>query len=625
VPKDEPAASPGGLPDLERTTVTLPWGAFKELLQPADAVKPPEPPRPAVVKRLALQGQVQDRQVTFTGTFEIAVLADGWVTVPLLPSGEVALRAARIDKKETSLALTDDGYALCIQGKGTYVAALDFAVALEEDDTGFELPLIEVPVTVLELVLPQAHQEITVGEALAVRTDHTKSATKVACALGPQSSVRIDWQDLDRAPEARVLPLVSAEVATAVTIADRVLTLQAHVALSIQKSTIASVSVRVPEGVNLLAAEGDAVRDWELVGKPGDAGGRLARIRFQYDLKGDHALKLRAELALKDAEVAQVPALILLWDRAAAQAEVDGKPAPAPAPPPEPIERQRGVLALCAEPRSELKLGKTQNLVPMDVKELPRTVPPLPHPALFALRFARVPWALAVNVVAHDDVPVLVATVDHAHLEVLALEDGRVLCKALLNIRNNSRQFLKVRLPPGASLWSSFRSNRPVKPAADAEGVIRVPLVKSGENAPFTVELSYLLTNPPYGTGGARELILPRFDLPTSYYSLQLYLPRRYRHFNFDGSLKRVEHLSRGHVYLASPEDAGLFAASNTMQSQSVAPPVGASSEGGNAGQLPIRIPMLRRGLEARFERTLVVDEPMSLKWECKRRKSDGA
>ncbi len=630
MPKED-AANPGSLPDLERTTVTLPWEAFKDLLQPASPEEPTPPPHPAVVTRAAYVGRVDGPSVVFTATFEVTVLAEGWVEVPLLPCDGIALQKARLDKKDTALfRVQDEAYGLCVQGPGQFAVALDFAVAVSDPDAPdrFELPLRPVPVSVLELTLPGKELDVTIEPSFGLRREASRDATKVRCALGTAEHLDVQWQAAEKAEsKVRVLPLLSSESATLVAIADRVMTLLSRVHLSIQKAPIDSLCVALPEGVTFLAAEGDIVREWEVEGA---APNQRVRIHFQYEHKGDCQLALRAERVLGDAEQVQVPPLVLLWDKALHQARVEGKPEPKgdakvdPKAAPEPLERQRGVLALCAEPRCELKLGKAQNLVPMDVKELPPTVPQAPHPLLFALRYARVPFALALHVASHDDVAVLVAAIDHAHMEVLALEDGRLLAKALLNIRNNSRQFLKVKLPPGAALWSSFRSNRPVKPAADAEGVVRIPLSKSGESAPYTVELAYLVQGQPYGNGGPREAQLPRFDLPVSFYSLQLYLPRRYRHFNFEGSLKRVEALSRTHTYLAHASDQGGGGASNLMAQTVLQPPPSGGPEGDAAGQLPIRIPMVRRGLEARFEKTLVVDEQLSLKWECKRRKNDG-
>jgi hypothetical protein len=630
LPANTGAAEPNELPELERTTVHLPWDAFKELLQlPKAADVEPKPPRPFVVKRAAYQGTVKGDHAAFTATFEVEVLTDSWVKVPLLPADGVALQAARIDQKAVALAVEEEQYLLCIQGKGTYTVALDFQAPLVDPDveeSGIELALVEVPVSVLSLDGPAGDWELTVEPAFGLIQQSDKTATRVSAALGGTSSASIQWRPRSRVAETPLMPLVATDSAITGTFADRVLTLQAIVKLSVQKAPIASLCVQLPDGMNFLAAEGDVVREWEPEGKADEPTGRRARIHFQYDLKGDFSLVLRAELPFGEAETVTVPPLLFAWDKAEHQARVEGKPSPKEKPPPELVDRQKGVVALGSEPRTEIKVSRTQNLVPLDVKELPRTLLSAPYPPLVALRYARVPTVLQVGITAHDDLAVLVATIDHAHLETIALEDGRVLTKAFLNLRNNARQFLKVKLPPGAALWSSFRSGQPVKPATDAEGNLRVPLEKAGEGAPFTVELAWLQESGAFGTGGARELVLPRFDLPSSYMSMQLYLPRRYRHYNFDGGLKRVEILARSYSPLFS------YAIDPNMMmnavAQTIAPPPRAVSSGpspgeGSAGQLPIRIPMLKRGLEALFERTLVVDEPVSVKWECKRRKSD--
>lgn len=620
--KSKPEAQ-DSLPELERTTVNLPWEAFRELI---DLPKPedvePQPPVECVVKRATYSGEVSGDHAEITANFEVEVFVDRWVNAPLLPVEGIALRSARVDKKAVVLAVHEGFYALALQKKGSYGVTLEFAVELSDPDSrsGLSLNVLGIPVSTIDFKVPGGDLEMSVDPGYGVALETGKKSGRISAALGPTETVTVDWRPKDEAPEVRQVPLVSTDALVSASIADRVLTLQATLTLSVQRAPIDSISVWLPEKVNFLAAEGSIVRDWEPEGGNAKTGERRARIRFQYAVMGTHQIVLRAELPFGKDGMVNVPALVFAWDKALAKAWADGKD-DAPRGIPENVERQAGTVALSAEASTEVKVNKSQNLVPVDVKELP--APLNATSPLYAFRYSRVPWSLELGVATHDDLAVLVATIDHAHVETIVLEDGRTLSKAYLDVRNNSRQFVRVHLPAGAKLWSSFRSERPVKPATDADGLVRVPLSKPGEGTPFTIELAWFVPAPAFGAGGAREIPLPRFDLPVSFYSAQLYLPRRYRHYNFEGGVKRVEGLSRSFPFRGAIEgDAPGLAASNRV-AQSFLPPGGAEAPGSSSGQLPIRIPMLRRGLEARFERTLVVDESLSIKWECKRRKTD--
>jgi len=623
--KPKPSESQDALPELEKTTVNLSWEAFRELIElPRPEDVEPQPPVECVVKRATYAGEVVGDHAEITATFEVEVFVDRWVNAPLIPSEGIALRSARVDKKNVVLAVHEGFYSLALEKKGTYGITLEFSAVLSDPDSrsGLALNLLGVAVSTIDIKVPGSDLEMSVDPGYGVALETGKKTARISAALGATENVTVDWRPKDDAPEVRQVPLVSTDALIAASIADRVLTLQATITLSVQRAPIDSISVWLPEKVNFLAAEGSIVRDWEPEGKGAE---RRARIRFQYAVTGTHQIVLRAELPFGKDEAVSVPALVFGWDKALAKAWADGKD-DAPRGTPENIERQTGTLALAAEARTEVKVNKSQNLVPVDVKELPGPLAALS--ALYAFRYSRVPWSLELGVATHDDLAVLVATIDHAHVETIVLEDGRTLSKAYLDVRNNSRQYVRVHLPQGAKLWSSFRSERPVKPATDADGLVRIPLAKPGEGTPFTVELAWFVQAPPFGVGGAREIPLPRFDLPVSFYSAQLYLPRRYRHYNFEGGVKRVEGLSRAFPFRGAIEGdgSGSFAPTNMMAQSFQRPPSaagGGEAPGSSSGQLPIRIPMLRRGLEARFERTLVVEESMSIKWECKRRKTD--
>jgi len=120
------------------------------------------------------------------------------------------------------------------------------------------------------------------------------------------------------------------------------------------------------------------------------------------------------------------------------------------------------------------------------------------------------------------------ANVEEARYQVLLTGEGKVLVQARYAIRNNQRNFLKVTLPAGATLWTASLAGRAVRPGQAPDGSLLLPLDKarSGEEAPeFAVEIVYLARGSAWNDKGQFKLSLPALDLPVSHTGLLVYHP----------------------------------------------------------------------------------------------------
>jgi hypothetical protein len=77
--------------------------------------------------------------------------------------------------------------------------------------------------------------------------------------------------------------------------------------------------------------------------------------------------------------------------------------------------------------------------------------------------------SLNVSVKRYTPQAVLIANIEEARYRVLAAEDGVLLVEAHYAVRNNQRSFLKVTLPPKATIWSASVAGKAVRPGV-AEG-----------------------------------------------------------------------------------------------------------------------------------------------------------
>lgn len=120
------------------------------------------------------------------------------------------------------------------------------------------------------------------------------------------------------------------------------------------------------------------------------------------------------------------------------------------------------------------------------------------------------------------------ANVEEARYQVLISNEGKVLVLARYAVRNNQRNFLKITLPPGATLWSATLAGKAVRPGQSPDGSLLLPLDKarSGEEVPaFPVEVVFLARGTAWNDKGQFKLALPALDLPISRTGLLVYHP----------------------------------------------------------------------------------------------------
>jgi hypothetical protein len=136
--------------------------------------------------------------------------------------------------------------------------------------------------------------------------------------------------------------------------------------------------------------------------------------------------------------------------------------------------------------------------------------------------------ALTVDVARYTPQAVLMANVEEARYQVLLSSEGKSIVQARYAVRNNQRNFLKITLPPGATLWSASLAGKAVRPGQSPDGSLLLPLDKArtGEEAPeFAVEIVYMSRGSAWNDKGQFKLALPALDLPVSRTGLLVYHP----------------------------------------------------------------------------------------------------
>ncbi|HUU59080.1 MAG TPA: hypothetical protein VMZ50_06020, partial [Phycisphaerae bacterium] len=171
----------------------------------------------------------------------------------------------------------------------------------------------------------------------------------------------------------------------------------------------------------------------------------------------------------------------------------------------------------------------------------------LSGPAGLAYEIAAPAWSLDTDVVDLAEFALRETIADLAHYQIALLDDGTMLCKARYEVRNRSRQFLRVDLPPG-SLALQGRVNdklAPVSPNPLAPDSYLLPLVRSAASirglVSFPVEIVFLNRVAPLRGGDRAAVPLPRVDLPIAYAWVEAYLPDGMKAARWSGPMRHVD------------------------------------------------------------------------------------
>lgn len=174
----------------------------------------------------------------------------------------------------------------------------------------------------------------------------------------------------------------------------------------------------------------------------------------------------------------------------------------------------------------------------------------LPGKAILAYRIAGRSFNADVDVVDLAAYALRETLADTAHWQLALRGDGTVMCKASIQVRNRTRQFLEVALPPGAVVLA-VRVNEQPRPMSLVPGrpdVYLLPLERSTVSVEglisFPVEIVCLYRIDRLAQGRGRTqmtLPVPQIDLPIAYAWAEVYTPENLSRPHWSGPLERVD------------------------------------------------------------------------------------
>jgi hypothetical protein len=429
------------------------------------------------------------------------------VRVPI-PAG-LLVREAKLDGKLVSLVPGGSGkgsnqLSALLSRPGRSVLLLDIAMPVVSNagEESISLPSTASGVTRASVRLPRQGVEIKLtGGLLADKTESGTESKWLAYARGNEP-LTFTWKrktEDHRSTQALRLRGSLTELAG---LGEDSTTVMAEVNIEVTQGAAKEVRIALPDKVTINQVAGAMVADWEM------KDGQLA-VTFLEPVEQNAKFIVTGETrSPRDGQI-EIPLLRLLN-----------------------TERDTGGVAVEVLDAGEIKEFKSDGLENADATDLAEIVSSRQSTSLSAFRYragdAKTVRSLTVNVARYTPQAVLMANIAEARYNVLITNEGKLLVQARYAVRNNQRNFLKITLPAGATLWSASLAGKPVRPGQSPDGSVLLPLEKShaGEESPeFAVELIYISRGPAWNEKGQCKLALPALDLPVSRTGLLVYHP----------------------------------------------------------------------------------------------------
>lgn len=445
------------LADAQEGTATLSLDRWDRLLAEAEAAaQAPAAPYPVLQVDRSLEGSVQ--RGVFTGTLitrvRVPAAAVGLgeeLRVPLLDSS-ASIASVQLNGRTTSLLPVGDRYTVAVDGPGDHVIRVDFFLGRPDDRFARRL-LVSLPPagpTRLSVRVPEADisAELSQGAVTALRED--AGGTLILGQLDGRGSLDLSWKGRTR---GEVLPVkAEARVHALFTLHEALVRGVVQVQTTVLEGETDRLSLSLPAGVEVVDVQGDAVLQWRTEGEElvvllrylvDDSAS--VQVFFQLPVELDQPVTLR--MPLPKGEVPTSGALGV-----------------------------QGPAGLEATVRSTVGTTALQDLPP----ELAALTP---NPLLLGFTFAEIasaPPSVEIDVRRQAEVELTSTQIDSLEASTVMLQDGAQVSRLQLHVRNETRQYLGVRLPEGAVLTHARLDGRALRPATSTDGsTLLLPLIQS--------------------------------------------------------------------------------------------------------------------------------------------------
>ncbi len=540
------------LPDPGNVTLTL--DEYNRLVELASKTpKHPEmAPLPYSLKHADVNLQVVNDTVRGTVDLEGEVFRKGISKVPLT-SGMTILDAHQ-NGKILPLIQENGTESALLPGPAEFSVTLNAGMPLriEAGRASFTLPSPVAGSVQVSLILPGDHTIANISPGVITNRKSENGHTTIQATLVPGQPATFWWAT--REVVAPVLPRevrFLSDAKTLVSVSEAELRLVVLADITVVQGEPSQFQLELPAGYEVTGVTGATLDSSEI-----QSG--VMTLRVNAPGQRAHEFLISMERAINAAK-AEPPFLSFKG-----------------------AQRETGEVLVEGAGTMEIMAKESGGLKRMDVKEANPYLRSLAHfPPQAAFRYHRQPDespTLALEWVRFPDGSVLAAVAESAVVTTMVTSEGKSLTEVKLVVKNQAQPFLKVALPPGASILSADVAGERVKPVQGPDGN-RVPLLRPGfrPTDSYTVSFVFMHSGAPFAKKGGAELTLPNMDIPISLLNWEVFLPEQYKVKDFGGDVIsadrvppafRPEIVANGYEHDAESELASSVTMANLLPGQ---------------------------------------------------------
>ena len=566
------------MPANERVVI-IPESDYRYLTDIKEIEKPePVAPQSHRFVSVAYRGNIEERGARFVAEYRLELFNPEWKKIELL-SPEVIPSKASLNGASLALTLMESygrvSYGFMTNATGSVNVSVEFFVPMDSSEyrhnRRFTLPTLPVCISTLQLKVDEKDCEAWIDPGVLGTTERGGDKSVFNAILPPTVAVNVEiYRTMGKVPEVEPAQPEEIEPDKPVIIEEKTrLTVNHNGLLYFREgfvsgtsvfdidikggSGISSLSFVLPEHIRIQKIDNRLIDDWKI---REDEQLRWLDVVFKSQIRGKTQLTIEYEediQNLKDEnyEVGE----IYLAD----------------------AERTSGIIGIGCLQTLEILVQKTpQGFDTINAAEfLNNWRLERPEKTPYAFRFVRYPArrgetgsqpdsstdnlpdhvavrqgnSLSLTITRPEDISQQTATIDRAEAMTLLNADGYMITRVVYEVRNNSQQFLKVRLPKlegyETELWSTQVAGLAVRAGFDKDyGVYNLPIISSqserGESRAFPVELVYTIKiGQQLQAFNPIKMELPSAHLPISELSWVLYLPEGYELMREVGNLDR--------------------------------------------------------------------------------------
>ncbi len=522
--------------DIQNGKVVLQRDQFKKLLDQMKAVDitPIEPPGDFLITKAEYSGIMKKKSTTFNVRFDLEIFKKDRNTYPkirLLPQA-VALREIKLDN-EPALVLIENGWYVLITEKiGKHIIDLKFSMQSDLDKGPDVLNLVipQTAITLFKLDIPLKDVTVEIPQEKHMTVSRVAGHTKVNAVLSTtnQINVKLHRVIVEKIEKKRGPAKIYAETMNLLSIEDDALRVSTKIRLNILQNTISNIKMYIPDGYSVLYVKDQnwrEITDWKTE-KERDR--EILTVPFGGEKEGTVIFTVIIERIFTEKEN---------------EIQFNGFQVIK-------AVRETGYLGAEKKSAAEAEIIKTDNIDRIDIQEVPiELVNMSVKPLIFGLRYLRHPFLLTLKITKHEELPVVNTVIDNASVMSVFLEEGKIITRVVYTMRNTGKQFLELKLPKDAEIWSLYVNGKRELPSKNEEGTFMIPLARSqivNETiSTFDVEMLYYYKLNRFSLTGSKRLEFPTADVVISKMLWSCYLPEDFRFIHFGGNVEK-EKLATG-------------------------------------------------------------------------------